>query len=179
MQGLTHFLTGVFVYKYLKGKIKRPYDIVLIIVLSFLSHGVLDSLARATYHPTYAILDDPFWWTFHIAHYSLCIIFVVYFFKECWYALIASDLPDLWDWFVLRPSRDLIVKDTDWAAQFFMHQYIFIIPSVCFEWLPNLNNEPIGIIPEIILDVALFLLIYLKGKKVKLEKIKKDIPRSA
>ncbi len=169
MQGLTHILMGIFIFTYLKGRIKKPYDIILIIVLSFFSHSILDAVAIATYHPPNALLDDPFWWTFHILDYSILAIFVIYYFKKCWYAMAAADLPDLWDWFMVRPIADWILKDPSLAERLYIHQYIFIIPSVCFAWLPDLRMEPIGIIPEIIVDLILFLLIFYKERKQKEE----------
>ena len=167
MEGITHFLTGILILKYLKGKIKHPYDKILIIVLSFLSHGILDSLARATYHPSNALLNDPIWWIWHITVYVLGLAVFIHYFKECWYALIASSLPDIWDWGIIRPTRDWIIQDPSWGASFFMHQYIYIIPRAWFDWLPDMNLNPIGIIPEIILIIILSFLIYLKIHKEK------------
>ena len=167
MQGLTHVLAGITIYMYLKGKLKKPYDVILIIILAFLSHSVLDQLARVTYHPSSSQLNDPFWWTFHIIDYSVMIIVIVYYFKKCWYAMGAADFPDLWDWFALRPIADWMLKDPDLAHSLYIHPYIYFIPSVWFAWLPNLNMEPIGVIPEILVDVTLFLLIYIKTKKQK------------
>lgn len=52
MQLPTHFITGVMIDKFTrKSKLPEPVRLVVLAGACYLSHGILDKIARATYHP--------------------------------------------------------------------------------------------------------------------------------
>lgn len=160
MQGITHVLAGVLILLYLEGRIQEPYDKALIVILAFLSHGLLDSVAVATYHPPEAMFDDIFWVASHTLWYGLLIVALVLYLRTYWYAILAATLPDLWDWFLVRPVFDWQLGNPELAETVYLHPYVVYQPS----WLPDLTMNPLGVLPELVLIVILFTLITRKER---------------
>ena len=67
MQTPTHILTGALIQRALEKRVPRRLVPWASAPLALLSHGVLDKLARFTYHPPQAQWRDPFWVAFHAA----------------------------------------------------------------------------------------------------------------
>jgi hypothetical protein len=67
MQTPTHILIGALIQKAVERRVPRRLVPWVSAPLALLSHGVLDKLARFTYHPPQARWRDPFWVTFHAA----------------------------------------------------------------------------------------------------------------
>jgi hypothetical protein len=67
MQTPTHILIGAAIQKAVERRVPRPLVPWATAPLALLSHGVLDKLARWTYHPPEPQWRDPFWVAFHTA----------------------------------------------------------------------------------------------------------------
>jgi len=114
MQAMTHFAVGICAgaasvaisKTYIEQKFTRQsaqkkslYGFLVATVLfslAALSHVLLDDIAKATYHPPDALLQDWFWIIFH-ALVAVVSVTLLWFYKNYWPFLIASVLPDI-DW---------------------------------------------------------------------------------
>lgn len=114
MQAMTHFAVGIcagaasyaFTKTYIQEKLnnhpvqqKSLYGFAVATVffsLAALTHVLLDDIARATYHPPDALLQDGFWIIFH-ALVLVVSVALLWFYKSYWPFLLASVLPDI-DW---------------------------------------------------------------------------------
>jgi hypothetical protein len=67
MQTPTHILIGALIQQAAERRVPRRCVPWVCAPLALLSHGVLDKLARFTYHPPEARWRDPFWCAFHAA----------------------------------------------------------------------------------------------------------------
>lgn len=67
MQTPTHIMIGALIQKTVERRVPRRLVPWVSAPLALLSHGVLDKLARFTYHPPEARWRDPFWCAFHAA----------------------------------------------------------------------------------------------------------------
>jgi hypothetical protein len=67
MQTPTHILIGAAIQKAVEARVPRRLVPWVSAPLAALSHGILDKLARFTYHPPEAQWRDPFWCAFHAA----------------------------------------------------------------------------------------------------------------
>ena len=67
MQTPTHILIGAAIQKAVERRLPGPLVPWVTAPLALLSHGVLDKLARFTYHPPQPQWRDPFWVAFHAA----------------------------------------------------------------------------------------------------------------
>jgi hypothetical protein len=80
MQAPTHLVMGILIQKVLR-KI-RPLNLqyFLIAFLAIMSHGVLDKIAKFTYHPSSPLFGDWFWVLYHLILTFLTILI----FIRCW-----------------------------------------------------------------------------------------------
>ena len=146
MQMSTHFLIGIFVAKlvnliFLDSLI--ALQIILIAVLAVLSHDLSDCIAISTYHPYKPHKDDAFFMIFHIFYaYALSGLLFIWFFKDYWWVMFFSILPDIIDWYILRT---IFHKDPIY------HPRIDKVRDVLFSWLPNLKEKKWAVINEFIL----------------------------
>jgi len=67
MQTPTHILIGALIQQTVEKRVPRRLAPWAGAPLALLSHGMLDKLARFTYHPPQAQWRDPFWPAFHAA----------------------------------------------------------------------------------------------------------------
>jgi hypothetical protein len=67
MQTPTHILVGALIQQAVEKRLPRRLVPWASAPLALLSHGLLDKLARFTYHPPEAQWRDPFWCAFHAA----------------------------------------------------------------------------------------------------------------
>lgn len=86
MQGPTHLITGVLIQKAVRKVHPLPLQYFLVVFLAIVSHGILDRLARFTYHPPIPLTGDWFWISYHLIIAFLTIfIFVKYLGKvQAW-----------------------------------------------------------------------------------------------
>jgi len=145
----------------------------LIVFLAILSHGVLDKLARFTYHPPMPLPEDWFWVSYHsIIVFIFFLIFVKYW-KKYKLGLVFSILPDF-DWVVLQSSKFFSVKILFWKEPI-LHKVFFslldLLPPFSFmNSLPNWNLERTAAVCEFTLLATLTIFIYTIGKE-KTEKL--------
>jgi hypothetical protein len=79
MQGPTHLLIGMLIQKvFMRARFPVVSDF-FIVLLAFLSHGILDGLARFTYHPPEPIANQ-FWISFHL----IVSVMTIYIFVRYW-----------------------------------------------------------------------------------------------
>jgi hypothetical protein len=67
VQTPTHILTGAAIQQAVQARFPQRLVPWVSAPLALLSHGVLDKLARFTYHPPEAQWRDPFWRAYHAA----------------------------------------------------------------------------------------------------------------
>lgn len=78
MQVPTHLLTRMLIQRF-GNKVRLPVARIFIVaIFAFFSHGILDGLARFTYHPPEFIANE-FWISYHLIILALTIyIFLKY-----------------------------------------------------------------------------------------------------
>ncbi|MFX0206201.1 MAG: hypothetical protein ACFFDT_09450 [Candidatus Hodarchaeota archaeon] len=159
MQFPTHIIIGVLIQYAISTLIPTPLwlSLILIVIFTFSSHFLLDALAKVTYHPPERI-EDNFWLIWHIFVYAIGILLVLIFIWEYWIGILFANLPDLWDWFTLRKIATR-KNQPNWGIRYYLHPVANKIRSYLFFWLPNLNYNRAGILPEFILIFG-FLLFY-------------------
>nr|WP_162851433.1 hypothetical protein [Candidatus Prometheoarchaeum syntrophicum] len=146
MQMSTHFLIGILTAKILNLLLVTspiPLKIIVIAVLAVISHYLLDCIAISTYHPYKAHWDDLFFKIFHLLYaYGLSVFIFIWFIEKYWWVMLFSVLPDIIDWYVLRPffHRDPLI-----------HPSIDKVRDVLFSWLPNLKEKKWAILNEFII----------------------------
>ena len=156
MQMSTHFLIGILVAKlfsFLTPTFPIAVQIILIAILAVLSHYLLDCIAISTYHPYKAHWDDIFFKIFHIVYaYGLSVIIFIWFFKDYWWVMLFSILPDIIDWYILRL---IFHKDS------LVHPSIDKVRDALFSWLPDLKEKKWAVLNEFILAGAIGVSIIL------------------
>ena len=140
----------------------------LVAFLAILSHGILDKLARCTYHPSMPLVGDCFWISYHLIIAFLTVFIFVKYWKKYKIGLIFSVLPDL-DWVVLHSSNFFSVKIPFWKEPI-LHKFFFsfldVLPPFSFlNSLPNWNLERKGAIVEFALLTILITFIYVLTKE--------------
>lgn len=103
MQGPTHLVTGILIQKIFK-KIPKFLYYPLVIILALFFHGILDKLARFTYHPSTPLADDWFWVSYHLVIAYLTIFIFIKYWPKYKLSLALSILPDL-DWVLVYASN--------------------------------------------------------------------------
>lgn len=155
MQLPTHVIFGVLIQIALSILFPKA-DIlfyVIVFLVAFISHFILDSLAIMTYHPPNR-QDTNFWLYWHIFVYISGAIFILgsLFINPLFIVgIIGANLPDLWDWILLR----WLLKSTN--KKLYIHKYAGMIRSLFKDYVPDMTYSSLGIIPE----VCLILLGYL------------------
>lgn len=113
MQAPTHLLTGMLIQKAFK-KVKIPVlRYFIIALLAFLSHGILDFLARFTYHPPEPIVNE-FWISYHFIMFCISVYILLKYWKKYKFGLVFSILPDL-DWVILYSGKILSMQIPFWT----------------------------------------------------------------
>jgi hypothetical protein len=122
--------------------------------LALLSHGVLDKLARFTYHPPEAQWRDPFWRAFHVAVLvGSVVLFRRYGRRFKWgvHAAVAQDL----EWVAahgartIRPGMDLFGA---WSPHRVVPEALDRVPGVrLLERLPRWTHRREAALVEVAL----------------------------
>lgn len=153
MQLPTHLIAGIVIQYLINTMIPTPtwLSVILIIITAFCSHFLLDALAKSTYHPPERIHDN-FWLTWHLFVYLTGFVIIGLFIWEFWLGMLFANLPDLWDWYTLRniASRK---NQPEWGRRYYLHPIANKIRQIFFSWMPNLNHNRVGILPELSLIV--------------------------
>ncbi len=160
METITHNLFAVIVQILCFKFVFFPFNIILTIILAFLSHIFIDAIGIITYH-TPEIQRDKFWIVWHVIIYFLSILSIVIFVIPFWLGLLCANLFDLWDWFILRPiqnKKKKNVPETKWGEKYYFHRIIDATRNKLFYWLPKWNYKRGGILIEI--SIIIFLTIF-------------------
>jgi len=108
--------------------------------------------------------NDKFWITWHIIIYSASIVVTILFFIPFWLSMLFVNLPDIIDWFILRPIRNRKIRKnptSNLKNLYSLHQVSDWIRKKFLFWLPDLMYKRYGVITEIITIGILSFLIYL------------------
>ncbi|MFX0098126.1 MAG: hypothetical protein ACFFCS_00995 [Candidatus Hodarchaeota archaeon] len=177
MQGISHFMTALVITRALYKRVKHPFDKILIIVLSFLSHVLIDGLANYTYHTT-NVQHPTAYLTYMIIISILtgifCLHYFVKYFKSIrdksidrtYYALVIwacvfSIGFDIVDWAILRPLGVI-------GSNGFLHKNIKgPFTREVLWWIPNLSAQPWAMVNEFFTIGVLFTLAYLDKIVIK------------
>ncbi|UCG03268.1 MAG: hypothetical protein JSW11_04605 [Candidatus Heimdallarchaeota archaeon] len=153
MQLPTHLIAGIIVQFTIYAIIPPSnwFSAILVVVIAFSSHFLLDALARFTYHPPERIHDN-FWLTWHIFVYLIGFVIIGLCIWEYWLGMLFANLPDLWDWYTLRniASRK---SQPDWGKSYYLHPIADKIRQLVFLRMPDLTYKRVGILPELSLIV--------------------------
>ncbi len=163
METITHNLFAVIVQILCFKFVFFPFNIILTIILAFLSHIFIDAIGIITYH-TPEIQRDKFWIVWHVIIYFLSILSIVIFVIPFWLGLLCANLFDLWDWFILRPiqnKKKKNVPETKWGEKYYFHRIIDATRNKLFYWLPKWNYKKGGILIEISIIIILTIFIIL------------------
>jgi len=140
----------------------------LVAFIAILSHGILDKLARFTYHPPMPLPEDEFWVSYH----SIIVFLTVFIFYRMWrgykIGLIFSIFPDF-DWVVLHLSN-LFSIQIPFYKEPLLHKFFFsfldwLPPFSFLSSLPNWNSERLAVITEFGVLAFICTLIMRKRKK--------------
>jgi len=165
MQGPTHLVTGILIQKSLRKIRPMPLQYSAVVALAVLSHGILDKLAKATFHPPAPLVKDWLWVISHLTFAILTICIIVKFWRGYKLSMICSVLPDL-DW-VLRFGLNLFsLGFQEPPLHTLLNRFIGIfIPAKIWDVLPNWNLERKGLIVEAVLFAMLLVCIHVLGKR--------------
>lgn len=158
MQAISHFLVGIIIQIFFYD-IFPPLGVILVIILAFFSHFLVDSFARMTYHFKDAQPQDKFWIGYHVVIYTAAAVVLIYFWTPFWLGMGAAVLIDIYDWGVIRGVRKL-KKDPTWMDGYEIHPLIDRFRTKFFSWLPDWNEKRYGVIPEAILLTILLIVIW-------------------
>jgi len=166
MQGSTHLVTGILIQKSLKKIQPLPLQYSAVAALAILSHGILDRLARATFHPSSPLVNDPIWVISHLAFGILTVFIIVRFWRGFKLAMVCSVLCDL-DW-ALRAVLQLC--SLSFGSKPPLHTLLarfidIFVPVKIWDVLPNWNLAHQGLIVEAVLFALLIGLIRVVGRR--------------
>ena len=167
MQTPTHILAGVFIQKAFDWKHHRRVALVLTAVCAFLSHGLLDKLARLTYHRANPDFHSPIWVGYHAALVLVTILFLYWWWKPFKWGIIFGSLPDL-DWVFIH-AQGIFHFSIPWYRQPHLHHLLGCIfdklpPFTWIDRLPNYRHQPWALLPEVALIALLAAVLRLKAR---------------
>ena len=145
MQAPTHFLMGVLIFKIVEFCAPSLNNIILYIlvfIFSFLSHFLIDAIAKITYHVPDPRPEDKFWVVYHIFIVVFTLVLLIILWDAYWIALIGSILIDLIDWVLYRA----IMKKEP-----IIHPLIDKFRDKFFFWLPDLLEKKWTVVNEFII----------------------------
>jgi hypothetical protein len=164
MEAITHILTGIFIQVICFIYFIFPVNLIFTIIFAFFSHYLIDALAKITYHTPKAHPEDKVWVLWHLITPALIVVLLVWLLLINWMLVvvfmigaIAANFVDIVDWLIFRA---ILKKDRE--KGYFLHDSIDIIRDKIppFSWLPNWNQKYIGIIPEALIILIIWLTIF-------------------
>jgi hypothetical protein len=161
MQLPTHVLAGILIQILVLNFIPTPtwLSALIIIIFAFFSHFILDILAEMTYHPA-ARQPGQFWLIWHVFVYALGVILILIYLNPFWLGIIAANLVDLWDWYILRNYANYR-NDPTIGKDYYLHKFKDRFQQKYFSKLPNFRHSKLGILPELIIYCGWFLIVFL------------------
>lgn len=162
MQEPTHILTGVLIQRSLQPMRPHWLRLGLTAVCAFLSHGLLDRLANATYHPPSAKLHDSFWIIFHSGVLILTLYFLVLFWSRYKWGIFFACLPDL-DWVFIHGQEILHIHSSFYRTPV-MHNLLHKVFDDMWPFshlrVPNHRQNPWACLWEVALVLLMLAAIY-------------------
>jgi len=158
MNLITHVLNGVVIQILCFTFFTFPFNFLLTSIIAFSSHFIVDAFSKITYHTPEPHWDDKFWvfWniTVRVTGYTAIIIFYPYLL-----AIIFVNLPDIWDWTIVRriQRRRNIDRKIDYHRNNFFHRIVDKIREKTLFWLPYWIYEKKAVIIEILFDTGLII----------------------
>jgi hypothetical protein len=164
MQEPTHILAGVIIESSIRRvRGNRALATAATAVAAFLSHGLLDRLANATYHPPQADFTDPVWVAFHSCVLVLTILFLYLWWRRFKWGVTFAMLPDL-DWVILHGQALFHVR-MPFYRQPYMHRLLGLVfdktPPFSLLNVPNHRHNPWAGLWEAALALAMLAAIRL------------------
>jgi hypothetical protein len=167
LETITHNLVAVIIQILCFAFMPFPWNIILTIVIAFISHILVDDFSVITYHTPEARKEDKFWLIWHYIIYALSILSTIIFLLPYWLSLLFANVIDLWDWFILRPiqkKKKSKNPESKWGDKYYFHRMVDWSRDKLFFWLPQREYKRSGIIIEIIIICVLSLiLIFLRA----------------
>ena len=166
MQAPTHILAGVIIQRSFETVRPRGLALGLTAVCAFLSHGLLDKLANATYHPPNADFNSPFWVSFHSGVLVVTIVFLVMFWRRFKWGIFFAVLPDL-DWVFIHGQKIFHIY-IGFYQKPHMHNLLHVVfdvwPPFKYLHVPSHRFNPWACLWEVALVLAMLGVIYLFNK---------------
>ena len=160
MQGPTHILTGVIIRRIFAWRDYPLFSISFTVFFGLLSHGILDKVAKATYHPPHADFTDPFWLAYHITVWLISIVMLYKFWGEYTLGIIFAMLPDL-DWVILHTAdafgKEIIFYKRPWLHDSLNYILDAVPPFSYLNQLPDNRLLPLACIWEVLLFGILWI----------------------
>jgi hypothetical protein len=163
LETITHNLTAVLIQLLCFKVFLFPLNVILTIIFAFTSHFFTDALSQLTYHTPEPHKEDKFWVTWHIIIFSLSILSIIILIIPFWLGILFVNIPDLIDWFILRPIDNRKYKenpDLKWRKSYLFHPLADWIRKYVFFWLPEWTYKKASISVEIIIILVLSILIF-------------------
>ncbi len=162
MQAPTHLLVGVIIQKLFDWKKYRAVSFILVAVIAFLSHGILDKLARLTYHRPDAAPTDPFWLAFHLVVLLTTITMLYVYWSTAKWGILFALLPDF-DWIFIDGQAAFHVEIPFYKTPY-IHNFLHLIydnlpPFSYIDMLPDWRYNYWACLVEVALIGLLLLLI--------------------
>lgn len=161
MQEPTHILAGVLIQRSFQSVRPRALALTLTAACAFLSHGLLDRLANATYHPPNGSLESLFWLPFHYCVFVFTIIFLIIWWRRYKVGIFFAALPDL-DWVFIHGQQILHIHKPFYQKPY-MHNLLHVVFDVWppFKYLrvPNHRFNPWACLYEVALVLAMLVAI--------------------
>lgn len=161
MQEPTHILAGVLIQRSFQSVRPRALALTLTAACAFLSHGLLDRLANATYHPPVANFNDPFWLCFHSCVLVFTVVFLVIWWRRYKVGIFFAALPDL-DWVFIHGQKIFHIH-LGFYQKPHMHNLLHIIfdvwPPFGYLRVPNHRFNPWACLYEVGLVLAMLVAI--------------------
>lgn len=164
METITHILTGMVIQIICFIYLIFPFNLILTMILAFLSHYLIDGLAKITYHTPKAHPEDKVWVIWHIITPALIVILMVWLIIINWVLVfffligaLFANLVDIIDWVVLRA-----ILKRERNSSYFFHDSVDIIREKVppFTWMPNWNHIYKGIIPEGVIIISFWVIFF-------------------
>ncbi len=172
MQEPTHILAGILIQR-AAGAIFKPRAVELGVTatLAFLSHGLLDELARVTYHPAKPDFHSAFWIIYHSVVAVTTILFLIWWWKQFKWGIVFAALPDV-DWVFIH-GQEIFHVSLPFYRQPHLHDLLHFIYhqvppftglTAMIERLPSERHNPWACLWEVLLVAVLWWLVRLKSK---------------
>ncbi len=163
MESITHNLAAILFQIVCFNYFLYPFNIIFTILFAFFSHFLSDALSKLTYHTPEVMKKDKFWIIWHVIIYSASLVTLIVFFIPFGFAILFVNLPDIIDWFILRPLQNRkLKKDPNYEVEkkYLFHRISDWIRNKLFFWLPDLTYKRYGVINELIVITLLSILIW-------------------